>query len=651
MPKLSQIIEADNIAELEDIDLSYIAGVVNDGYMYDDESRSQQKRLWREIDELLKVDLNRKSYPFDGASNIKMPVLLNACITFAARALPAMIRDGNIVKAKAIGDDSGKFFVAPGMPEPQMVEAPGSKQSRADRVSEYMNWQILYNMDNWEEDFDDMLNKLPAFGSMFKKIYHSPADDKKHSELIYPHYLCVNIEAESIEKAPRVSHEFYLTKHEIMQKIHEGVFIDFRFEDEDVEKSQKFIEQHTRMDLDGDGYPEPYIITLHCDTEQVVSIYKRFDEDNIFYKEDDEDEVSYIEAQQYFVHYKFMPEPQGSFYGMGYGHLILTPNNALNSLTNQIIDAGHMSLIGGFSGFIGRGMRMRGGPLRMPMGTYQVVNASGAELKNNIVNLPTTPPSGTTLSLAGELLSYMRNVTGMRDVLEGQIRSDQTATATLAQIDNSLNEFKSIFKRIYRSMKREFEYLYRLNARFPDAEEYQEVLDMPDVNIANDINLGTYDIYPVADMTGITNIQQSIKSEILMQMAQANMIAPKPAIENRLKSLGIADYQQYMEFEPTSQEQQLQMQLAQAQQAEAQAKIEKTRLDMMKLEVDAFKAQASVNKDNSQAVKNIADADINIDRYRGELEQLTQLSTEQMNEQRTTSGDTGTNQGLATEPS
>lgn len=617
--------KTDNLAELElDFD---VARVVLDGYRLDDASRSDYIRLLEQINKILEVDLSSKSYPFDKASNVAIPVLNNACITFAARALPAFFKDGSILKAKPVGDDTGKYELSadPNV-APIEVEAPGSKQKRADRVAMYMNWQLLEKMENWEEDFDDLLHKLPAYGSVFRKVYYSEADRLKHSDLIYPHFLCVNIDAESLERADRITHLYSLSRHEIIEKVNEGIFVDFDLGDDyedGIGLPHKFIEQHTRLDLDGDGYPEPYIVTVHEDTETVVSIYKRFDE--IVFQDEEETEISRITALNYFVHYKFFPDPLGGFYGQGFGHLVLKLNNTLNTLINQIIDTGHMSLMGG--GFLGKGLRMRGGQIRIPMGKFLPVNASGTDLKNNIVPMNFPPPSGTTLTLFDSLLQYTKNLAGMRDVLEGQIRSDQTATATLAQIDNSLNEFRSVFKRIRMSLKREGCYLYRLNADYPDAEEYAEVLDMPELDIERDINVGTYDIYPVADTSELTNLQRTIKAEAILNLVQSNLVAPKPAVENYLQSMHIADYEKYLDFEPTSQDVQLQQQLLTVEQQKAQAEMLKQYNKTAEIEVSAAQAGADIMYKTARAVDTLAQAEereegANLQSYISQIKQL-----------------------------
>lgn len=624
MMKFSQILETDNLAELEDLDVSTVSNSVMDGYRHDEESRQEQLQIWEQVNTLLEVSFKTKDYPFPGASNVKVPALANACITFAARAYSAIIKDGSVVKAKTIGSDKGKFepvmpvaemslMAARGVAPPpgKMLETPGSKQRRADRVAEYMNWQLLYKMEDWEEGFDDLLHKLPAYGSMFKKIYYSEADGLKHSDLIFPQFLCVNINAETIGKAARVTHLYDLERHEIIQKINEGVFIEFDLQDaEHRQKPYRFIEQHTRIDLDGDGYPEPYIVTMCEETEQIVAIYKRFAEDEVVYQDDNEKDISYITATQYFVHFKFLPDPIGGFYGNSYGNLILGINSTANTLTNQIIDSGSMSLQGG--GFIGKGLRMKGGQMRIPMGRYTMVNASGRDLKDNLVPLNFPPPSGTSLQLLEAMFQLMKDTTGMKDVLEGQIRSDQSATATLAQADASLNEFKSIFKRIYRALQREFEHLMKLNADYPDAEEYQKVLDMDkeEVDIEKDIGMGSYDIVPVADASELTNIQRQMKAESVLQLVAQQLVAPKPAVRDYLKAINVANYEEYLEFEPPStQEMQMQQQLLALEQEKQQAVMLKEQNRTANIEIDATLAAAEVHYKTASTIDKIAQAE------------------------------------------
>ena len=629
-----------------------LGSIVISGYTVDDQSRESYMHVLKEVAKTMEVDLSSKSYPFENSANVNVPLVQSACMTFAARAYPAMIKDGNVIKAKPIGDDSGKYMtVNPAngqpygkvdpqtgqfVPEPKEIVPPGAKQARADRVQEYMNWQILYKMHNWEDKFDELLHVLPAYGSVFKKVYYSDADALKHSDLIFPQFLCVNMAADTIETADRVTQLFSLSTHEIMQRINEGVFIDFSDDfllsdgPENIEVPKEFIEQHTRIDLDGDGYPEPYVIVVYKETERVVGVYKRFDE--VFYKNNDPDEgISYIEARNYYVHFKFIPDFTGGFYGIGFGHLMLKLNATVNSLVNQVVDTGHMSLMGG--GFIGKGLRMRGGKMRIPLGSYHVVNSTGRELKDNIVPLNVPPPSGTVLTLYDYLLNYTKNLGGMRDVLEGQLRSDQNATATIAMIDQALGEFKSIFKRIYRSMKKEFEMLYVLDAEHPNYGEYQRVLDIDEIDIEDDINLGTYDVYPVADMSELTSIQRQMKTEVTLQMAQAGMVAMAPAVEDRLKALGIPDYERYLDHEPTDQEKALQQQLAANHARELEIDMMKQVNEQAKIEISAKDTAAEVLNKVADAVDKVSRAEDRqvgrqFDMYSQNLKQLAEIVNE-----------------------
>ena len=204
-----------NIAEdLEQNVLDTIASRVVDDYNTDKDSRSVWERSNREVLELAKLEIKKKTYAGEQVANVKYPIITNAAIQFAARAYPEIIKGTEVVKPKVIGQD----------PE-------GKKAERGKRLCEHMSYQLLNDMVDWEDGVDQLLFTLPIVGCAFKKTYYSAVEKQNMSEMVFADDLIVHYYAKSLEKASRVTHEIELTRNEIIERIRSGVYLDFDIEE------------------------------------------------------------------------------------------------------------------------------------------------------------------------------------------------------------------------------------------------------------------------------------------------------------------------------------------------------------------------------------------------------------------------------------
>ena len=122
------------------------------------------------------------------------------------------------------------------------------------------------------------------------------------------------------------------------------------------------IEQHTYLDLDDDGYKEPYIVTFHKESHKVLRIAARYDDTTI--KMDEDGKIKKIDAIQYYTKFGFIPNPDGSFYDIGFGVLLGPINESVNTLINQLVDAGTLNNLQ--SGFLGKGLPTPNGRNQLP---------------------------------------------------------------------------------------------------------------------------------------------------------------------------------------------------------------------------------------------------------------------------------------------
>ncbi|MCK4252693.1 hypothetical protein KAX97_14695, partial [candidate division WOR-3 bacterium] len=357
-----------NIAEdLKQDIIDTIAAKVVEDYNTDKDSRNVWEESNRELMKLAKLDSEKKTYAGERVANVKYPIITNAAIQFAARAYPEIIKGSDVVKPKVIGEDPD-----------------GQKAERGKRLCDHMSYQLLNDMPDWEDGVDQMLFTLPVVGCAFKKTYYSAVESQNISEMVFPDDLVVHYHAVSLEKASRITHIIELTRNEVVERIRSGVYLDFDVEELgppsqedndqiDEDTPHKFLEQHRWYDIDKDGYQEPYIVTVHQATQKLVRISARFELKGI--ETNDKGEIVRIKPTHYFTRFLFMPAPDGSFYGMGFGSLLHSINSATNTALNQLLDAGTLS--NRQSGFLGRGIQLgRGASLKFQSGEWKPVQTT-----------------------------------------------------------------------------------------------------------------------------------------------------------------------------------------------------------------------------------------------------------------------------------
>jgi len=467
--------ESANIAgELAEDVLSAMASRVIDEYTIDKASRSDWEEEARLSMDAVLQKSEVKNYPFEKASNIKYPILTNSALQFGARSYPAMVPGDKIVKIKVIG------------PDPM-----GLKQARAERVSTHMSYQILKEMDGWEDETDTMCHQLPVLGDGFKKVYRDVENSKNCSDFISAMNVVVNQNTKSLRDVPRITHEIELYPYQIEERIRGETFLEFEYgsaggtpgiarpdgktdSPSDSDAPHVFLEQHRFEDLDGDGLREPWIVTVHKDSGKCVRVVSNYDLQKTRVREDGV--IVRIPRRDYFVHFPFLPDPNGGFYGIGFGRLLRAIGEGVNTSLNLMIDAAHLQNSGG--GFLGSGMNLKKAQIRIAMNEWTQLNVPGKNIRDAIVPHNFPGPSSTLFQLLGLLIDAGKQIASVQDVLTGDAHAQtMQPTTLLALIEQGLKVFTSIIKRLFRSLAREFRLLYELNRRYPDEEEYQRIID------------------------------------------------------------------------------------------------------------------------------------------------------------------------------
>lgn len=567
---IPEILGADNIADLlTDDRLNKIGQDVIRDFEIDLESR--KKEGWDKRNETaMKAAMQSrdpKNTPWDNASNVKYPLLTVSSIAFQARAYPAIVDGSNLVKGRVLGPDGGVPDVGPdgqpamqagpeGEPEPIWKTPPGEKRERADRVANHMTWQLLYRMPGWEEDTDRMLLMLPILGMVIRKTYFDPIAQTNVSSMITPEDFVINYWAKSLESSPRFTHILRYYPHEAREFIVTGIWNSVpTTSDPDNDKGDqaddnaqvRYYEQHRLIDLDEDGYPEPYIVTATTDGKiaRIAACFTMKDVKFVQDKKTGEQFVASIRREEYFTKYGFIPSPDGSFYDIGFGLLLGDIGATIDTILNQMIDAA--SLANAQGGFLGSGVNIKSGNMRFRLGEWKRVDVMGGNLRENIVPLELPGPSTVMFQLLGLLIDAAKDITSVQDIMTGGPTTAQTATTTMAQVEQGMKSFNAIFKRIHRAFWRELKILFRLNGEFMDEEEYFALADTPGVIAKKDYLADDIDIMPVSDPMIATDMQRMARADYLMTFVGNPDVNQKEITRRRLEAGGVPDIKTLMD--------------------------------------------------------------------------------------------------------
>ncbi len=548
---------------LEDADIAKLTDQVCDTYDRDNESRSE----WREVAEAALKDMataekGEKSFPWAKASNVRYPLLPFAVMQFNARAYPAIVKGDEAVACKVVGSDNGLPVMGPdGHPlmmvganiltmigeqpalfnpatqqttivppeeaekteqsaQPKWKREPGAKTKRAARVKDFMNYQLFYRMDDWETETDTLLFQMPAIGVGFRKVWYD--GEKHHSRFVPALKLVVSNDATSLDAAPQIAEEIDgVFPHQIRRDIAVGKYRDIRLDPEEKE-ARLLIEAQCYCDLDGDGMDEPYIVTVDHKSRQLLRVVPDFGPEQIKVVND---RIAWIERRQFYVKYEFLPHPEGKFYNIGLAHLLEQFGSIIDTLINQMIDANTAAVAGG--GFIASGLRIQGqgqsSSLKWKPGEYKTVGVDGRSLREGIVERTYPQANAAMFQLLELILGAAKDIASVKDILSGDASNNGQVGTTLALIEQGLQVFTAIYKRVYRGLKAEFTLLFKnvsAHATEETQADYVELLDDPLANLAEDFNGRDMDIAPVSDPSSVTQMQRMARAQFLLSTVE-----------------------------------------------------------------------------------------------------------------------------------
>lgn len=547
-----------------------------------------------------------KSFPWPNCSNIKFPLVTIAAMQFHSRAYPAIVNGRSIVQCRVVG------------PDPD-----GRARIRADKLGRHMSYQRLEQDQGWEEDTDRSFLNIAIIGTGFKKSYYDATKQYNVSEFVQAVNLVTNYWGRSVEDNRTKSHDVPMFKNDIHAAALRGIYREALLDQawyqgdaqinvqdtsyqarvdqrsgirpayNDSRAPFQFIEQHCWLDLDDDGYEEPYIVTFDYATSYVVRIVSRCDRiEDVEYTKNGR--IISIKAREYFTKYEMIPSPDGGLYGIGFGHLLGPLNDSVNAAINQLFDAATLANTAG--GFLGKGAKIKGGTYQFAPFAWNRVDSTGDDLNKSIVPLPVREPSGVMFNLLGLLIEYSNRVAGSTDMMVGENPGQNTpAETSRTMVEQGQKIYSAIYKRLWRSMKFEFQKLFELNAIYlpPTSKFGEEEIQQAEYTG------GDTSIRPAADPTISSESARFAQAAMIKEAAGTTPGYDTDEVEiNFLRAMGVDDIPRM--FPGTKGQEKQPSEKIQIQQM-------KTQMDQMKLQFDQQKFQMTMQLDIALGNSQIAE--------------------------------------------
>lgn len=511
------------VDELTDDQKQEIQRKAIDGFTDDLNSMTEWLDDVRRVEELAGLKAGRKNVPLPNSANIKLPIITKACYEFAARVVPEVLKDDQVVKTKVIG-----------------TKTTEAQRLAATRTAEYMNWELLLKNSEWADQFDMLMLRLALVGFICTKTYRDPVRKQTKSEICQPDELIINVKTKSLADAKRVTHKLCWRLNTLVENANKNQDGTSVFCKEAVERLQKLhaddhldvdiqgIEQCMYLDLDDDGYLEPYIATIAVDSQELLRLVAQYSENDIYPDEEKVDQVCYINKEEVYEDFHFLKNPKGCFQSVGFGILLLHLTESANSTINQLLDAGQLANMKG--GFMDARMNtVKKGPTNHKPGEFQLMKTStGLSLKDGILPIDFGEPSQVLYNLLSLLIDICRDLTSSAEINNGTQSSENAKTgATLAIQEEGRKAVTLINKSVYRSLSKQLSHRFRLNNQYLTNQEYRNIVNDDLANVKNDFNLETYDVLPTADPNLSSSQQKMAKAGLLQQLGALPGVNPE----------------------------------------------------------------------------------------------------------------------------
>ena len=493
---------------LEEQQLYEIASDVIENYQADKDSRGEWESMFERGFELLGLKLQPGSEPFEGACTAVHPLLIESAVKFQSKASGELFPSSGPVKANILGKHT---------PE---------KELQANRVQNFMNYQLTEQMPEYFDEFERMLFHLPIIGSAFKKIYYDSTLKRPVSEFIPIDQFYVSYFASDLMNSDRYTHVIYRSPVELEKDIIADVYKDVDLPEpnqtnvtsftakmdtilglspsSDKDPQYILLEQHCYLDIEGKDQSLPYIVTVEEQSRQILSIRRNYEQND-----------PNMEKRSHFVHYRFVPG--FGFYGLGLIHFLGNLTMSATAAMRSLIDAGQFANLPG--GFKAKGIRIVGDNEPISPGEFKEVEATGVDLAKAIIPLPYKEPSSTLFQMLQFVASAGQKFADSTEQIVSDAASYGPVGTTMALLEASSKFFTAIHKRVHKSQRDEFRILAKIDYDYLP-NEYPYDVPFEDRSIFKNDFDGRVDIVPVSDPNIPSNAHRMMMANMALQMAQ-----------------------------------------------------------------------------------------------------------------------------------
>jgi len=503
-----------NLAEyMDEGELGALSAQLMGDFEEDRMSRDEWEDTYVKGLDLLGFRYEDRDRPFPGASGVTHPLLAEAVTQFQAQAFKELLPAKGPVKTEIIG------------------AATPEVEAQADRVREFMNYEITCVMEEYTPEMDQLLFYLPLAGSAFKKVYYDPSLQRAVSKFVPVEDLVVPYAASDLETCSRITHVVKMNYNEVRNQQLSGFYRDIEItpaynttqtvSQDKIEEIEgisgagndmmyELLEFHVVMEMPGfedpDGLHLPFIITIDRTSGRVLSIRRNYYEDDPL-----------KQKVTYFVHYKFLPGL--GFYGFGLIHMIGGLSRTATAALRQLVDAGTLSNLP--AGFKARGIRIRDDETPLEPGEFRDVDAPGGALRDSLMPLPYKEPSGTLFNLMGFCVEAGQRFAAITDMQVGEGNEQAAVGTTLALMEQGTKVMSAVHKRLHYAQKTEFRILARVFSEYLPPEYPYQVVGGDQMIKQADFD-GRVDVIPVSDPNFFSFAQRISLAQQELQLVQSN---------------------------------------------------------------------------------------------------------------------------------
>ena len=502
-----------NLAEtLDEETLGEISNTVYNNYDADKNSRQEWESMFERGFDLLGLKIQESSEPFDGACTAVHPLLVESAVKFQSKASQELFPSAGPIKTQILGKST---------PE---------RELQANRVKNFMNYQLTEQMPEYFDEFEKMLFHLPLIGSAFKKVYYDGNLKRPVSEFVPIDQFYVSYYSSNLSKADRYTHVIYRSPIDLAKDIRSGIYSNTELPmatnpqpttfaskmdtilgfspSQDTDPQYVLLEQHCQLEIDEpnaeEGIALPYIVTIEEQSRNVLCIRRN-------YQPDDKNK----EKINHFVHYRFVPG--FGFYGFGLMHFLGNLTMSATAAMRSLIDAGQFANLPG--GFKAKGVRMVGDNDPISPGEFKEVESTGMDLAKAIVPLPYKEPSSTLFQMLGFVTAAGQKFADSTEQIVSEASSYGPVGTTMALLEASSKFFSAIHKRLHKSQRDEFRILARIDYDYLP-NDYPYDVPYESRNIFKADFDGRVDVIPVSDPNIPSNAHRLMIAQMAMQMAQ-----------------------------------------------------------------------------------------------------------------------------------